>query len=78
MRAEVRRLGVDVDGVVGGGLRLAARHPVPVDVLPAVRVDGREAHFERVHAERVEPGEGHPQHGEHPPTGGERKGGKIA
>ena len=64
--SEVGRVRVHVDSIVGGGFSLAARHPVTVDVFPAMSVDGPEVEHERVHGAGDEPGHGHLQHRKHP------------
>ena len=69
VRPEVGRVRVHVDGVGGGGLRLAARHPVPVHVLPPVVVDGDEVENEGVHGVGVKAADAAAEDGEHAPVG---------
>lgn len=68
MRSEVWRVRVHVHAAGGARLGSASRHPLPVHVLPAVRVCRREVQQERVHGTRVQTGHIHFQHGEHAPV----------
>lgn len=81
MRAKIGRVRVDVDAARGLRLGLAAGHPLPVHVLPAVVVGGHEVQQEGIHGVGVEAGDAGLQHREHPPAGwretqGARRGGR--
>ena len=54
---EVGAVRVDVDGVVGRWLRLAAGQPLTVDILPAVRLHLDKLEEDRVHRARLQPGD---------------------
>lgn len=68
VRSEVWGVGVHVHTAGGARLGSASRHPLPVHVLPAVRVRRREVQEKRVHGARIQTGHTHFQHGEHAPA----------
>lgn len=66
MGTEVGGVGMDVDTAGALRLRLSARNPLSVHILPAVIICSHEVQQHRVHRVGVQTANTRPEHGEHP------------